>query len=443
MQIEQWKLTAGPAEMRGSLNLAADQQGESILSGRLDVAPFDARMLLAAINGSAPQLANPDSLSRVAAGANWKIAGDSARLSELLIKLDDSKIDGDFDFESIANLTGNARLNIDQIDLDQYMAAAADEQSEAAPGDAGGLSIPKSKLTAKLKIGQLQLAGVKAENVSFSFKSGGKGFRLFPVKADFYQGQMKGSLNMRKGINGELVIRNNLKGINAAPLLADLLGQSLISGTGNLVADLTIAEPFAPNPMSSANGKLEFRFKDGAVHGVDVLGLLRQAAQLLGRGSDEFMNQDPATDFSSLIISAVIENGVLSTPKMALKSPYLRITGDGTINLNDSSLDYTIEPVLVSTPAGQGGGGLEKLEGISIPVMLSGTLDQPEWRIDPTQLLLASQRGQLGESATQLLESISGDGKGKEVSGSDLFGALLNEAAKRDEKKKSAKPDND
>ena len=100
---------------------------------------------------------------------------------------------------------------------------------------------------------------------------------------------------------------------------------------------------------------------------------------------------------------------------------------------------------MVSTPTGQGGLGLEKLEGIAIPVSLTGTLDQPKWRVDPTMLLVASQRGRLGEQATQLLQALGGNGKDKTEDktdlGSDLLKALLNEAAKREQKKATAKPD--
>ena len=443
IQVEQWKMTAGPAQLLGSLDVSG---GHEIVSGRIDVAPFDARLMLTGLNGSAPQLANPESLARVGGSANWKLHGDTARLSDLAIQLDDSKINGQFELSSISSLTGTARLDIDQIDLDQYLAAAVEEEQPTEQNAADTWSIPSSNLIAEMKIGRVRVAGMAAENVSFSFKSAGTSFTLYPVRADLYEGQMNGGIEMRKGAAGTLTVRNTLKGISAAPLMADLAGQELLSGAGNLALDVSFAEPFSANPWKSSNGKLEFRFKDGAIHGVDVLGIMRQAAKLLGRGSEELQNQDPATDFSSLIVSAVIENGVMTTPRMALQSPFLRVTGDGSVNLADNSLDYVIEAVLVSTPAGQGGLGLDKLEGIAIPVALSGTLDQPDWRIDPAQLLLASQRAKLGEPAAQLLEAISGSGKdkadGEADLGQNLLNKLLNEVEKKEQKKKAAKPDN-
>ena len=446
LQIEQWKLTAGPAELRGNLQVLAGEQGAMRLSGRIDVPSFDGRAMLAAFTGKPLQLANPNSLARIGGGANWKLAGDSALLSDLVIALDDSKISGQLELSSISSLTGVADFKIDQIDLDRYMAVDVEAQSGPGPSDSDSVSIPSSSLTADLTIGQLKVAGIAAENVSLRFRSTAGKLRIFPIKADLYQGHMNGGITLHTGVNGKLVVRNTLKGISAAPLLTDLIGQALISGTGKLVIDLTFSDPLAANPWKSANGKLEFRFRDGAIHGVDVLGIMRQAASLLDLGSQQFRNQDPSTDFSSLRISAVIDQGVLSTPTMTLQSPYLRVTGDGSINLADNTLDYTIRPVLVSTPAGQGGLSLEKLKGIKIPITLTGTLDQPKWRIDPTALLLAGQQGMLGKKAARLLQAVAGNGEEEAVdskdSGINLLKALFKEATKREPKKQTEKPEN-
>jgi AsmA protein len=440
--IDPWVLTVGPAVMRGNVRMAGSG---SELSGRIDVASFDARELLRGMTGSLPQFSNPQSLAQVAFAGNWRLSGDAASITGLQAQLDGSKITGQIDLNNLALLEGDAQLEIDEIDLDQYMAASAETEQEAAGNAGDPIVLPKSKLNAELKIGRVRVAGLTADNVSFNLESEGGGFKLFPVQAELYQGQMNGGIQLRKGANGALEVRNSLKGVNAAPLLADLSGSSLMSGIGNLAVDVSFAQPFAANPWRSANGRLEFRFKDGAIHGVDVMGIMRQAAQLLGRAPQQARGDEPSTDFSSMVISAVIENGVMTTPKMVLSSPFLRVTGKGSINLANQTLDYVIEPMLLGTPEGQADLGLDKLKGIAIPVTLGGHLDEPQWTIDPAKLLLASQREKLGEPAAKLLEAISGEGNndsGDETDlGKNLLDSLLNEAAKRDKKKKDSKPD--
>ncbi|HIP52598.1 MAG TPA: AsmA family protein, partial [Chromatiales bacterium] len=113
-------------------------------------------------------------------------------------------------------------------------------------------------------------------------------------------------------------------------------------------------------------------------------------------------NEANQTDFSELKASAAIRNGVLNNQDFLAKSPFLRVTGKGTVNLVGETLDYTATPVIVATSKGQGGAELEELKGVPVPIHLTGSWLKPDWSIDWKSVLTASQKAKLEEKKKEL-----------------------------------------
>ena len=112
-------------------------------------------------------------------------------------------------------------------------------------------------------------------------------------------------------------------------------------------------------------------------------------------------NEPQQTDFSELSGSAVITNGVVNNKDLLAKSPYLRITGEGTVSLVPETLDYTVTPVIVSTEKGQGGEGLDDLKGIPVPVHMTGAYADPSFSIDWAKVLTGAQKAKLEEKVEE------------------------------------------
>mgnify|MGYP001585939753 FL=1 len=64
-----------------------------------------------------------------------------------------------------------------------------------------------------------------------------------------------------------------------------------------------------------------------------------------------------------------IVNGILTNKDLALKSPFVRVTGAGTVSLPPKTMDYKINIAAVATAQGQGGGDSG---GAGIPVNCKG-----------------------------------------------------------------------
>ena len=99
----------------------------------------------------------------------------------------------------------------------------------------------------------------------------------------------------------------------------------------------------------------------------------------------------------------------------AVKSPLLRLTGRGTVNLARRRVNYRIKPKLVASTSGQD--SRAGAPGISVPVIVSGPWDNISYKPD-----LAGAIGGIAKDPIKALESLkgllpgtSGDGDSKPV----------------------------
>jgi AsmA protein len=131
------------------------------------------------------------------------------------------------------------------------------------------------------------------------------------------------------------------------------------------------------------------------VKGFNLAKMIRQARAKLTGESTAIAREPEQTDFSQLTGQATIANGLVNNQQLSALSPYLRVEGAGKANLIQESVDYTIRPVIVNTPEGQGGQGLEELVGIPIPVHIKGSWSDPKFSIDLAQVLEDRQKAKL------------------------------------------------
>ena len=157
-----------------------------------------------------------------------------------------------------------------------------------------------------------------------------------------------------------------------------------------------------PALTRSLEGQLDFRFSNGTFKGFNLARAIREAKARLQGETLPPSNQPLQTDFSELSASAQVANGVARNEDLAAKSPYLRVSGRGSVDIAAATLDYRLEPIIVKSPSGQGDTDLSALEGIPIPVHLRGPWRKPHWEID-----IASVVEEVGKE--KLIEKIEQD----------------------------------
>ena len=406
----------------GELMLNANLKGEGLdrqpaFSGDLDLAEFDLRKWMAGHAMALPPMADAKTLTRVGASLKLNAEGGATRINDIAVRLDESQLTGS------ATLRGSAigfNLNLDSIDLDRYLPPAEERSDKpAAPSmAAGGGSastreetllpveiLRKLDLDGVLSIGRLTISKLLAEQLELTLKAKEGQLNLGQQVGNFYQGGFKGetSLDVR-GKTPKTKMDAAATGTQIGPLLKDLSGQEKLTGKGRFSANLNTQGNSVDAFKRTLAGKLDFRFEDGALKGVNVAKAIREAKARLSGKPVPKSNEPEQTDFSELSGSGVITNGVLSNQDLSAKSPYLRVTGAGEVNLVAENLDYRVEGIVVNTGKGQGGEGLDELQGVVIPVHLTGPLASPDYTINWEKILLESQKEKLKEKIQEKLE---------------------------------------
>jgi AsmA protein len=204
-------------------------------------------------------------------------------------------------------------------------------------------------------------------------------FNLDPLTLNLYQGNVssKGSFDVRRDVpKSNMALQ--AKGIQVNPLLKDVLKKDFLEGTVKANMNIAMTGDDPEKIKNTLNGKGDFLFNDGAVVGVDLAGMVRNAKAAFGLA--ERGGEKPRTDFSELHSPFTITKGVVDTRQTRLTSPLLRVLAAGKANLVRESLDFRVEPKFVGTTKGQG--DAQQRGGVTVPVLVTGTFSSPKFRPD-------------------------------------------------------------
>ncbi|HEX6265578.1 MAG TPA: AsmA family protein [Burkholderiales bacterium] len=351
--------------------IAENAQGEIDFSTALkrNTPPLDARL---ALNGTY-------SLKPEAIGVDFTA------------KLDDSTVKGKVDIARAAQMSYGFDLNIDQIDLDRYLASSEKKQpaaaekkagsrkAEDAPVDLAGLKGLNAK--GRLQIGALQVQGLKLANLKTEVSAAGGKAEIGPHSASLYEGSLAGALTL-DGNTNRVALKETLTNIAVGPLLRDFAEQDRLEGRGNVSLDVATGGKTVNAMKSALAGSAKVHLRDGAIKGINVGELLRKARSALGGSGEGQADAKEKTDFSELSASFAIKNGVAHNEDLELKAPLFRIGGAGDIDIGKSTINYVAKASVVATTQGQGGKELEQLAGLTVPVRLSGPLDGMKYQVD-------------------------------------------------------------
>jgi AsmA protein len=270
------------------------------------------------------------------------------------------------------------KLAVDRLDVNTYMpaqTAGSDQNAASAPSASGWSSTPISFDVLKmmdadlgLNVGQLLIRNLQVQKgqLQVSLKNGVLNTDLQNIV--LYQGTGKGSLTVDAS-KATPTIRDTLSatGLQVQPFLTSFMGVDRITGTGNVSFDVTAQGASPKAIIASLGGKGEIAFRDGMIKGVDLAAVARTIQSALTGAA---VGERASTDFAELGGTFTINKGVMTNNDFHLLNPFVRISGNGTVDLANRNLDFHLEPKLVATTQGQG--GQAGLAGIGIPFRVSG-----------------------------------------------------------------------
>jgi AsmA protein len=377
-------ISDGGARVTGSLELAGDSLQE--LAAWQEVA----------LEGG------DHAFNRFALSGDMVFAADVLDISGLEARLDALEIKGSSTLSSTDPPDIRANLDLGMLDLNPYL-----------PPEAAGEATPSAGTGAPAQAVEwddtpIDLSALKSLNAQIALRSSGLRARdiklgenelLLQVKAgkldlglekfSAYQGSGTGSVTVDARRTPYSVTTDfSLSGISAQPLLTDVVGFDKLLGGGQLQWQLKSRGISQKDFISALGGKLDFKFSDGAIKGVNIAALVRSAQDLIkgdasGLGLTTGFDEAEQTDFSELGGTLVFTNGVGRNDDLAMASPLLRVSGKGDVDLPKAKIDYRLTARLVSTIEGQAATG--KAKGVAIPVRIKGPFHKVKIEPDVSQ----------------------------------------------------------
>ena len=420
LSISGLDLKAMDLHVSGELS-ATDLDKAARFKGTIAVAEFNPKALLEALGVTPPETADPKAMTKMALQISIAGNADAVELKPLSIALDDSKLSGSAGLSGFAKPAVRFDLKLDAIDVDRYLPPKTAEQASAAtPGTAAGGAgeLPMQTLRdldidGRFQAGKVKVAKLTVTEIVAKLRAKDGLITLKPLSAKLYNGAYQGNIRVdaRKDVP-RVSIDEKLSGVQAGPLLKDLVGEERLTGLANVSIQLKTAGADAAAAKKSLNGKVGFAFTDGAISGVDIGRMIREAKAKFEGKSLPADNGPAKTDFSELTGTMVFNNGLGTNNDLSAKSPLLRIAGKGGADLPSEKIDYRLTTTLVATAEGQGGSDLADLAGIPIPVHITGTFQEPAYGLDFEALAGAVAKSKVADIVSEqtggILKSVTG-----------------------------------
>ncbi|MGQ7847405.1 AsmA family protein [Granulosicoccus sp. 3-233] len=393
VDVSSLKLTTLGLELDGSLNVE-NLDTEPAITGQFASNEFSPKQIFGKLGLEEPVTADESVLDKASLTLALSATPDSAALNELSIVLDDTRFTGQASVPSLEGAIPPVRFDfaVDAIDLDRYLPPTSEVSDEGAPADQpadgeGGGDVPielPSEMMRQLDIdGTFRVGSVKVSNLTTSdivipVKASGGKLALQNMQAQLYEGLFNGTT--RLDVAGETPVYGvqlQLDGIQADPLLSDLLQKdSFLSGGGAVAADITSRGNTVNQIMAGLNGQFNTAFSDGSINGINLGYQIRRAKAALSGQSLPAEEGAVKTDFSSLAVSGTFTDGIMQSDDLDMRSPLLRLGGEGSVDLPAESVDYTLTTLITGTAQGQGGADLASLKGVQLDIPIRGTFDE-------------------------------------------------------------------
>lgn len=385
--------------------------------GDLVLEAFSPRDLMAQLGMQMPPTANADRLKHASAKVHVDASDKRIVLEPLVVILDDSTLSGQIEVTDLAEQALRFDITLDTLDVDSYLPPPASEGSgkvaeTETTGDAA--EVPPSveglrglDVAGRLRVGALKMSGLQAHAIDVGGKIAGGRLTLTP-KADLYEGKLDSRLSLdARPKTPLLAVSGGINDVQIGLLLRDLSGEAeKLTGRAQVSFDLKGAGLTAELLKRSLNGSVSLQALDGAVKGINIARYLREAqAKLSGKSVPE-ESEPNQTDFSDLSATLKLGDGIVSNDDLALRSPLLRVSGDGTADLLREVLDYRIRTSLVGTLTGQDGKTLDEVKEVTVPVKVTGSFNDPKIALDVDALLSGAAKEKIDAAREKAKDKI-------------------------------------
>jgi AsmA protein len=379
---------AAGAHITGSLT-GAEILDAPKLEGSIKLDPLSLREWLPKLGIAAPRTTDPNVLKQLSFAGNVLLTKTSAEVGDIVMKLDDTTMRGMLGVADFAAKALRFDLNVDRIDADRYLPPPpekpAAKDAKEPPTEIPVEMLRKLNARGQLSVGEAIFAGIKFTKLRLGVNSREGKARFYPSEASMYGGQYRGDIGIDSTGNGARVtLDEHVTGVNFAPLFKDMFETERVSGKGSANIKLAGSGRTTDDVMKTLDGTVDFKVADGALEGADLWYEIRRARAVLKQQAvPERPSGPPRTPFSALTGTGTMNDGVLKNDDLNVAMQYLKVTGQGTVDLPKNSLDYRLVAAVLKIPReGADTAQMQDMVDAQIPVKVSGALTDPKVRPD-------------------------------------------------------------
>ena len=379
--------------------------GNTEVTGTLRVASFSPRALLQRFGQDVPPTADPAVLGEAALSADISFDANRAEFASLRMRLDDTNVTGRVEVSGFGYPRYDFDLDMDRINLDRYLPPVS--EAPAAPGEEDQAfdtaTLGDLNLAGRVSAGELQVSGLSLAGFSTEFDlTEGLG-RIEPLEARLYGGEFRGAAELDVRAGGPLVLlQGSLDGVDMEGLLTARSGEpARTSGTGILNVELTGIGDNVDEVLSTATGFIEFDLRDGALHGFNLDHALCDVYNRLGNYPRPAPAATDTTPYSLMRGTAQVRDGIAQTTDLFGNVTTIEISGGGRVDLVTYGIDFDVDAEMTAAIPIPGCETLDGLVGEKIPVVVSGTVTEPQIRPDVEELLKQGLQEEVEEAVLE------------------------------------------
>jgi len=388
--ITQLRLEADPLRLTGEIDLRDFSQPE--LSGSLQSNQFNPKQLLARFGQNVPNTADANALTRAAFKATIGGAAGTVRLEPLQLQLDDTTLDGS---ASLVLDSGRIALELegDALNADRYLPpatdSAANDPGDTASARAGSTArdagwpreeiialqpLRALNLSAELDLGSLVVSGITLNHPGLSVSAAGGVVRLTRFSSGLFAGRIDATarLDARKPPL-RLEVKAQSSEVQIGSLLQALADTDAVAGRFDATLELGMSGQSIHAWVNSLDGTARLSMNEGVIKGIDVAQSLCQGINDLSALWIDAAQVDKTTPFADLSASLEIRNGVVSNRDLKAQLDAIALTGRGSINLPQQTLEYRLGLTIEDNLFNQTCSVNDRLEGVEIPVSCKGS----------------------------------------------------------------------
>lgn len=359
------------------------------LTGSVQTSTFSPRELMATLGIKPPVTRDPNVLKRASLRA--ELAGSETQYlaRNLRLVLDGSNITGEAGVHELPNARLYARLNLDQLNADNYLppeAAATVDKADAST-------------TKKAVEGILPVALLRSQNLDIGLSAGKLDIMTYPIsqfrvtaaarggvvnvselRGSIYSGSFSVPVTIDvRGAQPVITMTPDIKQIDLAPIARSALKKDIFTGRMNFNGSVKVVGNDADAWIRSAQGPNTLRLDNGLIKGVNVTDALFNALgqyqallpALTGRDVATLKGKVRDTEIVSMLGETSLNQGVVSNKSMKADLKDIQVGGSGSYNLVTQDVDYRFQLKLDKKYWGE---KYAKMADYEIPVRCNGNL---------------------------------------------------------------------